>query len=634
MGFAEPAGFWYGLALGAIVLMYLIKRKYVDTPVSSHLLWNRVLQDMEANRPWQRLRNRLLMFLQLLAAALLTMALASPYLTTHAPVRGHVIIVLDHSASMQALATGGEQAGVKLTRLEAVRSELIRHLKRASRAREFSLIVPEREPILLLSRETSLERVEQILLGVKPYWGKPSLGEAISFARALAEGEPDAAILVATDGGWKDSGNGELDQIQVLTPPDFRTDNARILSFGVAASEGGNDGVAAVRYDGPSAMPVELSVYAENRLVNVLADRLEPGEQKTYFFDALPDSEWYRLELQAEDALEADNVAYALAAGTGRKTVLWLGEGNFFLEKAIGLAGGDVWKALPGADGLALPETRMDIVVLEGLDPAQLADASLRKLVEQAPLWRLPDSDSGGASLAGAADGIRVTDHPIMRYISMRDVHIAQVANPVEAGLEAVASLGGVPLILAGNPDGRPVLEWTFSPAWTDFPLRAEFPVFVQNALDWLSAGRGEAMGSFVAGSPLAQSLSPSAATAEWVPVDVPTGFGQHRTDDGSDRVIGGSQLVAPQVPGLYALAERNDQQELVRSRLAVVTIYPGESDLAASNDGRTGTTVGSEVPASRPGNEVPVPLAGWVIAAALAVMIWEWEVYRRGAQV
>ena len=92
MGIALWSGLWFGLAIPAILLMYLFKRKYIDTTVSSHLLWNHVLRNIEANRPWQKLQNRLLLWLQLLAAALLVFALMAPYLWVQGGSK-HTIVV-------------------------------------------------------------------------------------------------------------------------------------------------------------------------------------------------------------------------------------------------------------------------------------------------------------------------------------------------------------------------------------------------------------------------------------------------------------------------------------------------------------------------------------------------------------
>ena len=67
--FLTPIAFT-GLALALpIILLYLLKLRRRETPVSSNFLWQQVLQDAEANTPWQRLRRNLLLFLQLLILA-------------------------------------------------------------------------------------------------------------------------------------------------------------------------------------------------------------------------------------------------------------------------------------------------------------------------------------------------------------------------------------------------------------------------------------------------------------------------------------------------------------------------------------------------------------------------------------
>lgn len=41
MQLLSPLSALFGLALPAIVLMYLFKRTYMDTEIASHMLWNR-----------------------------------------------------------------------------------------------------------------------------------------------------------------------------------------------------------------------------------------------------------------------------------------------------------------------------------------------------------------------------------------------------------------------------------------------------------------------------------------------------------------------------------------------------------------------------------------------------------------
>ena len=82
MGLVAPLGL-LGLALLApIIAMYLLKRRRDEVAVSSVYLWERVVQDMEANAPWQKLRRNLLLLLQLLFLLAAIFGLARPFLLT------------------------------------------------------------------------------------------------------------------------------------------------------------------------------------------------------------------------------------------------------------------------------------------------------------------------------------------------------------------------------------------------------------------------------------------------------------------------------------------------------------------------------------------------------------------------
>ena len=67
-----------------------------------------MVQDTEANTPWQRLRRNLLLFLQLLILLLLALALARPFITVPTISAGKVALLIDASASMSATDVAGE----------------------------------------------------------------------------------------------------------------------------------------------------------------------------------------------------------------------------------------------------------------------------------------------------------------------------------------------------------------------------------------------------------------------------------------------------------------------------------------------------------------------------------------------
>ena len=65
MAFLAPLALISALIIGPIIVaMYLLKLRREERSVSSTFLWRRMVRDVEANAPWQKLRRNLLLLLQ------------------------------------------------------------------------------------------------------------------------------------------------------------------------------------------------------------------------------------------------------------------------------------------------------------------------------------------------------------------------------------------------------------------------------------------------------------------------------------------------------------------------------------------------------------------------------------------
>ena len=91
-----------GITVPLLVSLYFLKLRRRRVTISSTLLWKKAIQDMQVNAPFQRLRRNLLLLLQLLVLAALLIALARPTLRGMAQPGDRMVILIDHSASMNA----------------------------------------------------------------------------------------------------------------------------------------------------------------------------------------------------------------------------------------------------------------------------------------------------------------------------------------------------------------------------------------------------------------------------------------------------------------------------------------------------------------------------------------------------
>src|SRR5260370_34853185 len=104
MSFLAPAALALSALAIPIILLYMLRLRRRDIPVSSTMLWQQLLRDREANAPWQRLKRNLLMLLQLLILAALVIALARPFIAVPTVTSGRTVLLIDASASLNPTA--------------------------------------------------------------------------------------------------------------------------------------------------------------------------------------------------------------------------------------------------------------------------------------------------------------------------------------------------------------------------------------------------------------------------------------------------------------------------------------------------------------------------------------------------
>src|ERR1041384_5235343 len=118
LSFLAPWWALMGLIALPIILLYLLRQKRPDMKVSSTILWSKALADMRASTPFQKLRRNLLLLLQLLILAALTLTLMRPIVHAKAAQTQSGVIVIDATASMQA-RDGDESGNSRLDRAKA-----------------------------------------------------------------------------------------------------------------------------------------------------------------------------------------------------------------------------------------------------------------------------------------------------------------------------------------------------------------------------------------------------------------------------------------------------------------------------------------------------------------------------------
>ena len=111
MNFLSPEALAFAVTLPVVVVFYLLKRRRVARLVSSTVLWQRFLNETQANSPFQKLRHNWLLIIQLILLALAVFALTRPYFAGKMESGRFLVVVLDVSASMQSTDVSPNRLG-------------------------------------------------------------------------------------------------------------------------------------------------------------------------------------------------------------------------------------------------------------------------------------------------------------------------------------------------------------------------------------------------------------------------------------------------------------------------------------------------------------------------------------------
>lgn len=519
MEFIQTGGAWAFLGLAAILVLYMLKRRFEEHEVPSTYLWRRMLADQNANRPFQKLRKNLLMVLQLAVVALLALALMHP--ATKGLAGGDYVLIFDTSLSMRADG-----------RMEQAKERALRMVDEMAAGSSVTVITAGSEVETPLSRSEDTVRVKQAISSVRAGYAGAALERAVSLAQAMAREIDGLNIIVFSD--------------DYEAPEGIRTINAgrgaenrAILSVKLARRADANEAVVVVANYG-EACDVTLEIEADGALWDVHTVSLEKEQTLGVSFTLPDDVQAVHARIRQSDALAEDNEAWGVPQETRSHVVAYAGDKNVFLETAIGLRE-DVELVKTDFEGLASAKAEMYVAVQNGLTVISRTGATSITAGEE----KLAENGSLVVSNREALmDGVSVDGVAIRSY------------RPLTGG-RTLLSLNGDTLISADDDS----VVFGFDLHNTNFPLRLGFPVLMRNLLSEMLEETTLATDSLKAGDTLRFSAA-SESRAEVMDPD-------------------GIRMTLPcalNKPGLYTLSQtaRDD----VRETQFVVGLNAAELDV------------------------------------------------------
>jgi hypothetical protein len=557
MPFTTPLALLGLLFIPAVIAMYLLKLRRDEAVVPSTLLWTRLVADVEANAPWQKLRRSLLLLLQLLLVAALALLAARPFLERPAGLARDIVLVMDTSASMAA-------TDVVPDRLTAAKQVAIDALKDLPTGGKVSVIAADRSARIVVNESSDLTRVRQAIEGIPVTQARGDLGDALELASKLAARSGDAQVLVATDAALAAKPTGRVAApIKVLTVGRERKNQAIVaLAVRTSPSAVTRSVFISVANLDLEAASRRLELWGDDRLIEVRDVKLDPQARADVIVDDLPrDVRTVEVRLigadpattAAPDQLAVDDRAWAVIPPDRTRLILVVGEGDPYLETALSyLPDVELFGVTPDQYGPATERKDgrpWDLVVFENDLPATLPKAPILAI---APPRTSPLGEVSG-KLTNPGIGSLDPDEPVLRFVDLSTTHISEavkLTTPTWART-VVPGPRGAPLLYSGTRDGLNTAVLAFEPRRSDLPLQVAFPILLANL-------SGELLGT---------STAPTGAVQPGTPVELhipvgATGLTVTTPDGTTTQLVPGSSsggsasvtFAATDLPGVYTV--------------------------------------------------------------------------------
>lgn len=578
--------------VGAIAFLYWLKPPPQRVVVPSTLIWARVLKERKRRSDFWRWLVSLLVALAV--GLLIALSIGNPEVEALSGSARRLAIVLDTSPTMATETSTGQ------TRWEVALQKARELVNEGSVAGEYLITDTggELPGAGFTSRGRALELLDEL---------QPSLRDRAQFPESdpsLAE-DPDTDVYLIGDGVLVRDVPSHVKSISVFAP----ADNVGITAFDlrpVPAEPTRYEGFLEISNHGRESKRVVIQIdgtagASDQRAVTLGAGEVLGESLDVDNFLSGP----IRVLIDAPgDALALDNVAYTYLAAPRRVRTVLVTSGNVYLETlleldprvALEIIAPESYEAPASVEGL--PE----LYVMDRFAPNEQPLAPALLIRPPAAPW-LPvqnGADMTELSLAGVR-----SEHPLLQHVSLEDVVVEKAASVSPGDHEVAAGSVDQPILLVGEIPTR-WAELTFDLGDSNFPLQSGFPIFLANAVAWLT-------GTDVVPTPLGTITVPAtiAAITDMRGEDVPT------------RTVGALTAFTPNAPGLFSVRTTSGDlvisANLLSPRVSAVnaSAFADEESAGGIVDYLTGSVGGGEL---------------WLILVliALVLVLVEWWTYHR----
>lgn len=578
MGFSNLIYMWTLILPLTVLIYYFFRKKYKDQSISSTLFWDEVMQETRVSPYLKHLQRNALLYFQLLALVLFTLALMNPFFNKSEVAGEQVIWIVDTSATMLA---GKDQS------IFDHHKEEMKALVSEIEGRPLTIITTGEEPNVVLRQETDKTLIHKEIENLKITYEDEQLSKAIDVAQAFV-GEASSSIYLFTDFVERSELPIENNRVKwVVKGAEKNLSNVTITKL--AATEEGGQLVSLVQIKNESAIEQKLTLSIADESNNVIKEEnltIDPGDELSRMYDQLPLSKVLTANINTDDDYEVDNVLSTIIGGSTSEIIVDQ-QMHALVQKGF--------QALD-ADVKIVPSEQLRSISSEGIfvtNQTELLNSSNGRVI------LIGRDDEIAKEVNGMVD---VSRDALFSFSNLEDIYVSALYPPFE-DFETIATIGDQPFIQRSTRGDIAILADIES---TDWPLHPSFPLVLWSLNNELSEGT-RSLGAFQPNESRAISL----VDEEWAIYS--------SDDEYITSIESPGQFKAPTVPGLYTIQSQNDEKYFL------VQLSNNERSIQEGTSFELGQieTKGEDITTNQ-------SFSVWFMLIVLLLLVMEWEVQRR----
>ncbi len=485
MGLTNLIGLLGLIAVPVIIILYMLRPKNKPLKIPSLYLWKQMADEIESASKIKKLKSSILMFVQIFIVLLLTMIFAGLFIIGENNTE-NVLIVIDASYTMGAKDVDDS----RMAYAKKLANDYVRNLDDNS---EVTLLVLEEVPKTIIRDEKDKGFISNLINQIEVIDGicqVELVSETIDTLR-----EADQEVVYFGDRYF----NG-ISNIRTLQ----NTNNYSVhnISYTKYLREGTITALTKIYNHDKVAALIPVSFYVDNKFFAAKQVEIEPMSSGKLFFENIPyDTTLLSVQIDGEDNLRVDDIAFKMVQVEKRQKALLVTLGNNFLEKALSLHPNVELYTSDNPNDLY----GYDIYIFDGIFPENFP-------VDGNYLVFNPDERELFNHIGYVENPVfttnehQVTNHIESTEFATRVTSVFEVQDQRNIIYNTSYGPSAFEMLIQDNK----AIVYGFDIHDTDLPLSIEFPILMMNTVDYLLTNQMVGEEELYVGDSVSISILPS----------------------------------------------------------------------------------------------------------------------------